>query len=118
MAKFFGAIGYAESKETAPGSGVYVDVITEHNYCGDVLKNMSRTREGDKVNDDFVVDNRLSIVSDMFAYNNIQSMRYVTWLGARWKITSVEVQRPRLLLNIGGVYNGPIPIPDPEVPNE
>jgi hypothetical protein len=36
-------------------------------------------------------------------------MRYVEWMNARWKITSIDVKRPRVILTIGGVYNGPIP---------
>lgn len=113
MAKFFGPIGYAVTSETAPG--VWTDVVTEHNYYGDVVKNMSRTKESENVNDNLAIDNRISIVADMFAYDNFQSMRYVKWMGALWKITSVDVQRPRLILSIGNVYNGPVPISDPEV---
>ena len=32
-------------------------------------------------------------------------MRYVEFMGAKWKISSVEVQYPRLILTVGGVYN-------------
>lgn len=117
MAKFFGPIGFAVSTETKPG--VWTDGITEYNYYGDVIKNMVRTREGEQVNDNLVVENRLSVVGDPFAYDNFQSMKYVKWMGALWKISSVEIQRPRLLLTIGNVYNGPVPIipePEPEEP--
>jgi hypothetical protein len=33
-------------------------------------------------------------------------MRYVEFMGTKWKITNIEVQYPRLTLSIGGEYNG------------
>lgn len=107
MAKFFGPIGYAESKETRPG--VYQDVITERYYRGDVIRNTRRLQSTDKVNDDIEVTNTISILADPFANGNFHAMRYIGFMGARWKITNVEVAYPRLLLTIGGVYNGPGP---------
>lgn len=104
MAKFYGPIGYANTSETAPG--VWTESITEHNYYGDVIRNVNRMQIGDKLNDDVVLDNRISILADAFASENFQSMRYIKWMGVYWKITSVEVQHPRLLLTIGGIYNG------------
>lgn len=112
MAKFYGAIGYGETTETSPG--VYVDVVTERQYFGDVVKNIARHETGENLNDNITVNNQLSIIADPFAYNHFHTMRYVSWMGALWKITSVDVQRPRLVLTIGGVYNGPTPIPPPD----
>jgi hypothetical protein len=103
MAKFYGEIGYAEQEETSPG--VWQDKITARQYFGDVIRNTSRTRNGENLNDNLVLDNQLSIVADPFAYDQFHSMRYVKWMGVLWKIVSVEVQRPRLILTIGGVYN-------------
>ena len=103
MSKFYGEIGYATQVETVPG--VHQERITERTYSGDVLRNTSKMRDGQNLNDNLTVDNRLSIVADPFAYENFSSMRYIRWMGALWKINSVEVQRPRLILTIGGVYN-------------
>ena len=104
MAKFFGAIGYAETKETTPG--VWEEQITERMYYGDLTRNTRRLQTSDKLNDDINVTNEISIVADPFAYQNFHSMKYVIFMGAKWKIESVEVQYPRLILTIGGVYNG------------
>lgn len=104
MAKFRGKVGYAVTAETAPG--VFTEQITERTYSGDVLRNVSKTQSGENLNDNLTVDNKLSIVADPFAYANFYAMRYVRWMGALWKVSSVEVQRPRLILTIGGVYNG------------
>jgi len=103
MAKFYGSVGYAETTETAPG--VWTEVLTERQYSGDVLKLSRRWQAGDNLNDDLAINNLISIVADPFAYQNFHKMRYIEWMGAFWKITNIEVQRPRLILTIGGVYN-------------
>ena len=105
MAKFYGEIGYVETVETAPG--VWTEQSTVRNYYGDVIRNTSKTRSGENLNDNLVLDNKLSIVADPFAYEKFYAMRYVKWMGSLWKIESVEVLRPRLILTIGGVYNEP-----------
>lgn len=104
MAKFFGAIGYAEAVETSPG--VWNEEITERDYYGDVLDNGWKLQSSDKVNDDINIANKISILSDLFANQNFYKMRYVVFMGVKWKIEKVEVQSPRLILTIGGLYNG------------
>ncbi|QBZ73574.1 hypothetical protein SEA_ROSAASANTEWAA_10 [Streptomyces phage RosaAsantewaa] len=105
MARFRGKVGYGESVETAPG--VWEDVITEVTYAGDVLRNSLKFREGQSVNDDLSVSNSISVIADDSLIEQISALRYVVWAGAYWSISEVEVQRPRLLLRLGGVYNGP-----------
>lgn len=104
MAKFYGMIGYEITEETEPG--IYEEKIVENAYIGDVIKNSRRLQDTGKVNDDITVSNRISIIADPFANNNFHSMRYVEIMGAKWKITEVEVEYPRLILTIGGLYNG------------
>lgn len=104
MAKFYGIIGFAETKETAPG--VWAEDISEHNYYGDVTRSTRRLDNGEYLNDNIVVNNTFSIVADAYAYENFANMRYICWMGTRWKVTNVEVQPPRLILTVGGVYNG------------
>lgn len=104
MAKWFGKIGYAETVETAPG--VWKEQITVRDYYGDLTRNTRRLQSADKVNDDLNISNELSIVSDPYAINNFHSMRYAEFMGAKWKISTVEVSYPRLILTLGGVYNG------------
>lgn len=105
MAKFYGPIGYAESIEKSPG--VFKDEITVRNYSGDLLSNTSRwSNSSESTNDDLNINNRISILADPYAYKNFHSMKYVEFMGTKWKINSVEVQYPRLILSIGGVYNG------------
>lgn len=105
MAKYYGAIGYAETREISPG--VWEEQITERMYYGDVIRNARRLETGESINDNPVVTNSISVVADAYAYQNILAIRYVKWMGARWKVSNAEVQSPRLILTIGDVYNGP-----------
>lgn len=104
MAKFFGKIGYAETVETTPG--VWEEKITEREYFGDLIHNTRSLQSGEQLNDNINISNEISIVADPFAYENFHSMRYVEFMNAKWKISSVEVQYPRLILSVGGLYNG------------
>lgn len=103
MAKFAGVIGFEETVETSPG--VYSENIVEHLYYGDVTKNYRRLENPGEVNDNVVLSNEITVVGDEYAYRNYASARYVEFMGAKWKITSIEVRHPRLVLNFGGVYN-------------
>lgn len=104
MAKFYGKIGYGISGETDPG--VYELQSKERPYYCEVLAKSWKYDSTENANDDINIANRISIVADEFAYKHSYAMRYVEWMGARWKISKVEVQSPRLILTIGGVYNG------------
>lgn len=106
MAKYYGKIGFASTAESPEGSGIWVEKITERPYYGDVLKVYKRYENGEGLNDDLNISNQLSIIADPYLNSNLSSVRYVSWLGALWKVTGVEVQFPRLILTIGGVYNG------------
>lgn len=83
--------------------------MVERDYVGDVLRNTRKLQSGESVNDDLSVDNSISIVADAYANEHFFAIRYVMWAGVRWKVSNVEVQHPRLLLRLGGVYNGPTP---------
>lgn len=106
MAKFFGQIGYAIPTKIRPG--VFEDQIEERDYFGDVIRINSRwSASPDSTNDDLTLNNQFSIVADPFAQCNFHSMKYVKYLDSYWKVTSVEPQFPRILITVGGVYNGP-----------
>ena len=104
MAKFYGKVGYALTSEGEPG--VWVETITERVYYGDVVKISRRLQQSGGINDDVIINNEISIVADPFAVDNFYNIRYVEWSGVKWKVSNVTVQSPRLLLSLGGVYNG------------
>jgi hypothetical protein len=104
MAKFYGSVGYGTTMvETSPG--IYEETQIEKSYRGDILRNNRRLEPGESINDKIAVNNLISIVADAYALQNFFAIRYIKWMGASWKVTNVEVQRPRLILTIGGVYN-------------
>lgn len=107
MARFAGKIGYGETAEDPPGSGVWRDVITEKPYFGYVEWSNRRFERADKVNQDLHLNNSISVVADAYANNHFMNIRYVMWNGTPWTVSSVEVKHPRLVLYIGEVYNGP-----------
>ena len=103
MAKFCGVIGYAVTKETEPG--IWEEQIVEVEYFGDVIRNTRRINAPGKVNDDISISNQISIIADPFANNNFHAMKYVVFMGAKWKVSEITVEYPRLILSIGGLYN-------------
>lgn len=104
MAKYYGKIGFRITEEVKPG--IYKERIEVRDYFGDVIRVARRLQTADKVNDDITLTHDVSIIADPFAYNNFQSIVYLTYLGQKWKVTNVEVLYPRLSLSLGGLYNG------------
>ena len=104
MAKYFGKIGFAETVETAPS--VHTETIIERDYYGNMTRITRQLQNSQHLNDDLNISNQLSIVSDPYAMDHFFNIRYATYCGAKWKVTNVEVEYPRLLLSLGGVYNG------------
>ena len=101
MARYCGIVGYVESVETTPG--VWTDEVTERLYTGNSTRNISRwTQSSNTTNDDLSVNVQLSVI----AYQNFNHIKYAIYMGVKWKVTNVEVERPRLILTLGGEYNG------------
>ena len=104
VSNWYGKIGYADTVETAPG--IHTQQITERSYYGELVRNTRRLETSGNVNDNLNISNEISIIADPFARDNFHRMCYIEFMGALWKITSVEVRYPRLILTVGGVYNG------------
>ena len=103
MAKFSGKVGFATTVETKPG--IWEETIVEKPYYGDLTRNMIKSQSSGGVNNNIDINNNISIVADPYANENIPHMRYVEFRGSKWNITNVEVNYPRLILTVGGVYN-------------
>lgn len=104
MGKWAGKIGFAVPKETTPG--VWKDGIVQRTYYGDMTRNTRRLQSSGNFNDNLVIANELSIIADPYANENFHAIRYAEFMGTKWKISSVQVQFPRLILELGEVYNG------------
>lgn len=107
MPKFFGPIGFVTPIEDPAGSGIWVEDATEKNYRGEIIRNSRLWESSQQLNDNLNIRNAISIVADPYISNKINTIRYVKWLGTYWKVIDIEVQYPRLVLILGGVYNGP-----------
>lgn len=107
MARFYGIVGFGTSEDQ--GSGIFKDVIVEKNFYGDVISIAKNVNDPNKIISDQIITNSISIVADAYAYTNFLAIKYVSWMGTLWSVSSVQVERPRLILQVGGVYNGPTP---------
>ena len=105
--KFSGNIGFVHTEEVR--TGIWKDVAVEKHYHGDVLRKMVRWQTAEKATDDININNEISIVANPYVYDHLHEIRYVVWRNAAWKVTSIEDRRPRVILQIGGVYNGDRP---------
>lgn len=104
MAKFYGKIGFGKTVETEPG--VFEEEFTSLNYYGDTIRNSRMLQSSDSINDNINIANQISILADPFAKDNFHTIRYAEYMGTKWKVTTAEVLFPRILLTLGGVYNG------------
>lgn len=106
MTRYSGKIGYAEPAELI--DGIWEENrITERTYYGDVIRDTMRLQSPDKVLPNVVINNSISVVADAYAYENFFNIRYVEWMNQKWSVVNIEVKRPRLILSLGGIYNGP-----------
>lgn len=97
-------IGYTTLTETSPG--VWTDAIIERQYYGDILRHSRRWNSSEGSNDNLVFSQEISIVADPYLYDNAHNMRYIVYRGIKWKITSFEIDRPRVKISTGDKYHG------------
>lgn len=105
MSRYYGTLGFVETMEEPEGSGVWKPVVTEHPYFGELVRNTHRWQNGVSTNDDLAISNELLVTLDGYVTVHLPFLRYVEFMGAYWKVTSVQVESPHLRLTIGGVYN-------------
>lgn len=97
---------WKEDVEVKPG--VYQPQIYEKEYPAEVMRNIRRFDSvADQQNSDLTINNRISIISDLYLQYNWSSIKYALWNGVKWSVTSVDVlSYPRVILDLGGIYNG------------
>ena len=103
--KWYGKVGYVKSVQSAPSVWTNEETIKE--YYGEVYRNSNQwTTNSDSTNDDFSVNHQISIIADPYACANCHFIKWAEFMGARWKVKSFEIKPPRLVLTVGGVWNG------------
>ena len=103
MARWAGKVGFETSVETEPG--IWEEKINERKYYGDLNRNARRLESSNVINDNINISNEISFVADPYANENFHAIRYVEFMGTKWKVSNIEVQFPRLVLSLGGIYN-------------
>ena len=109
MARFYGKVGYEEEQHEDPSNpGVWIPTqIHEHQHFGTILKHSRRwDASNTSANDDLTLNNRISIVADAYINEHWPAIKYVIIAGTPFKVLSVDIARPRYILNLGGVWNG------------
>lgn len=104
MARYSGNIGYIENKKIGPGK--WVPEETVRHYYGDVTRAVRKLTEGQDINNNITIDHQISIVADPYAREHFFAIRYAEWQGVKWKVESAEIVYPRIILSLGGMYNG------------
>lgn len=106
MAKYYGMIGYSETRQVRPG--VYLPDTVQYPYVGDLIRSVSQSQQSNESeNDSLRLSNEISIVADAYAYEHYGNIKFAEYLGQKWRVTRVEVRHPRLILSLGGLYNEP-----------
>lgn len=103
MAKCSGKIGFALTVETSPG--VFEERIVEKPYKGNITQLNAHVEDENSINSNFRINNNISVVANKYFLENLGHMRYVTYKGLPFKITSFQVIPPRLIFSLGSVYN-------------
>lgn len=104
MTKCAGKIGYALAVEKQPG--VWTEDIVEKKYYGEIVKDNRRLTDQGEVNSSININNNISVVANDFVLYNMAFMRYITFMNSKWKINSVDIKPPRIIISLGGLYNG------------
>ena len=108
MARYYGEVGYAVQREVRPS--VWEDEITERLYFGETVERSYRFQTPqDQISNNLMLNTDFDIIADDFAIDHWSHIRYIVYGGTRWSVTSISVDRPRIHLKVGGIYNGPVP---------
>lgn len=104
--KFHGFLGFVKFVESGTSPGKFDVVEEEIPVKGDLLRNALKYEpvEGnEKLN--MAISNRFSFIAPNRVFENFEFLKFITWNNVRWNISNIEVNSPRLIVSISGVYN-------------
>jgi hypothetical protein len=104
MSRFSGLVGYVTQKETSPG--IWSPDENPIMMKGDVIRQSSSSQDGDKMNDNISLNHRVSLLGDAYAFENYYNIKWIQIDNNKWEVSSVEIQRPRIIVTLGGLWNG------------
>lgn len=103
--KYVGNIGFLSSNTEVTG-GIATQPIISKRYFGEIITTSSRLQTQDKINPDVTINNSIAILLDGYLNNNLSNIVYVEFLNKKWSVSSIELRHPRVILSLGGLYNG------------
>jgi hypothetical protein len=103
MAKFTGKVGFIEFVESEPG--LFRPVVIEKSFSGDLLLDRRGWKASEHTSGDVFVSNRISLLANADLVNNLANIKYVIFMGVKWKVATFEILLPRVILTLGEVYN-------------
>ena len=102
--KYYGMIGFSET--------VQVDLddwetrINEYPYAGDINRVSTSWKASEHMNENLTISMEISFIGDTHALENYANIRYATWRGTKWRVINITESHPRIVLTLGGEYNG------------
>ena len=111
MSKVYGFLGFCTSEEREPGSDIWGDVVRERPIYADITRNTRRFNNGDGINDNIVISNSFRVISDPYAFENLEYLKYFKWNNKYWEVTSTDIDYPAINFTVGGIWNGNVANP-------
>lgn len=106
MARYHDKVGFLIPRDNQE-TGIADSVPVEKSYYGRVLEHTRKWEASESVNDDLTVSNQIAITANDYAFRYMSNIAYARWMRGYWKVTSIRVKAPEIILTLGGVWNGP-----------
>lgn len=106
MNRFYGTVGFVSTEESASSPGVFVEKVVEKRYYGEFLSGGYRRDDNQAINPNIQLSNRVSLLTDPYAFKNASYIAYVSIVGTKWAVSSIEYQGKRLICTFKGIYEG------------
>lgn len=106
MARFHDKVGFLIHHDDQV-TGISSAEAVERPYYGRIIENSRRWAPSEHPNDDLVLSNQIAITANDYAFKHMSSIAYVRYMGGYWKVDSIKVRVPEIILTLGGVWNGP-----------
>jgi len=104
MTRFWGNIGINRGTQTT-APGIIENVIEEMKVKGEI-RNVKASWSQQAMNDGIRMQHLLSVVTPEDSEIDFNEVVYIVWQGRKWAVTSIQYNRPRVELTMGGLYNG------------
>lgn len=106
MNRFYGTVGFVSTEESTSSPGVFEERVVEKRYYGEFLSSGYRRDDNQVINPNIHLSNRVSLLTDPYAFEHASYIAYVKIAGTKWAVSSIEFQGKRLVCSFKGIYEG------------